>query len=93
MTCSSCKYLVETDKKEGALCGAKYYCTKTGCYVDGSSDKCNIFEKSYTRKNYTCNDIYNEGRMYSDDDKPVSFYIIVLILILVLGSILRLIGG
>ena len=64
-----------------------------GCYVDGSNDKCNLFEKSYTRKNYTCADIYNEGKMYSDDDKPVSFYIIVLILTIVVGSILRLIGG
>lgn len=28
MSCSSCKYLKESDKKEGAVSGCCYYCSK-----------------------------------------------------------------
>ena len=88
MTCSSCKNLFEKDKKEGALCGARYYCKKMKCYVDGSSSCCSNYEKTYSRSNSTCDNIYEEGEKFSDDDRPISFYVIVFILIIIFGLII-----
>lgn len=85
MTCSSCKYLKEDKKYEGALCGTKYYCEKIKDYVDGSNCCCSAYDKSYSRGNYTCDMIYEEGKRFSDDDKPTSYYIVILILIILLG--------
>ena len=93
MTCSSCKNLIESDKKEGALCGARYYCKKMKCYVDGSSPCCSNYEKSYSRSNYTCSDIYNDGEKFSDDDRPISFHIIMLILVIIFGLLITLLNS
>lgn len=87
MTCSSCKYLKVNNKYEGALCGAKYYCTKVKKYVDGS-ECCSVYEKTYSRSNYECGIIYEEGKSFSDDNKSASYYIFVLTLIILLGFIL-----
>ena len=93
MTCSSCKNLIESDKKEGALCGARYYCKKMKCYVDGSSPCCSNYERSYSRSNYTCSDIYNDGEKFSDDDRPISFHIIMLILVIIFGLLITLLNN
>lgn len=85
MTCSSCKYLKEDKKYEGALCGAKYYCEKLKEYVDGANCGCGTYEKLYSRSDYTCDKICEEGRNFSDDDRPISYHIECLILIILFG--------
>ena len=89
MTCSSCKYLKEDKKYEGNLCGAKYYCEKIKDYVDGSNCCCASFEKSYSRSNYMCDEIYKEGDTFSDDDRPIWYFVFILILIIIVGLILN----
>ncbi|MBQ9318903.1 MAG: hypothetical protein IJR82_04665 [Bacilli bacterium] len=90
MTCSSCKYL-NTDKKyEGAVSGCKYYCEKYKNFIDGSQYSCDNYEKHYGRNNYTCDKICEEGNDFYDDNKSVSYYLFVLILIFIIGSILSL---
>ena len=88
MTCSSCKYLKENKKYEGSLCGVKYYCEKIKEYVDGSNYCCNNYAKTYSRSNYDCDKICEEGRNFSDDDRPISYHIIILILIVLLGLLI-----
>lgn len=90
MTCSSCKYL-NTDKKyEGCVSGCKYYCEKYKTYIDGSQYSCDNYEKHYGRSNYTCDKICEDGNNFHDDDKSISYYITVLILIIIGGLILKL---
>lgn len=90
MTCSGCKYL-NTDKKyEGAVSGCKYYCEKYKTYIDGSQYSCENYEKSYSRSNYTCDKICDDGNNFYDDNRSVSFYIFVLILIIIGGLLLNL---
>lgn len=87
MSCSSCKYLKENDKKQGQVCGSCYYCSRKNCYVNGSNNKCNEFEKSYTRSTYLCNEIYENGEKYYDDTTPISFYITLLIILSIIALI------
>lgn len=54
MTCSSCRYLKEDKKYDGALCGAKYYCEKIKDYVDGSNCCCVSYEKFLYHNNDHC---------------------------------------
>lgn len=90
MTCSSCKYL-NTDKKyEGAVSGCKYYCEKYKAYIDGSQYSCDKYEKHYGRSSYTCDKVCEDGNNFYDDNKSVSFYVFVLIIILILGFLLNL---
>ena len=90
MTCSSCKYL-NTDKKyEGAVSGCKYYCEKYKTYIDGSQYSCDKYEKHYGRSSYTCDKVCEDGNNFYDDNKSVSFYVFVLIIILILGFLLNL---
>ncbi len=90
MTCSSCKYL-NTDKKyEGAVSGCKYYCEKYKAYIDGSQYSCDKYEKHYGRSSYTCDKVCEDGNNFYDDNKSASFYVFVLIIILILGFLLNL---
>lgn len=89
MTCSSCKYLKEDKKYEGSVSGCKYYCEKYKTYFDGSNNSCEEYDKHYGRSSYTCDKIYEDGKDFYDDDRPISFYIVILVLILVLGFILK----
>lgn len=43
------------------------------------------YDKSYSRSNYTCDKICEEGRKFSDDDRPISYYFAILILVILLG--------
>lgn len=88
MTCSSCKYLKEDKKYEGAVSGCKYYCSKFETYIDASQYSCEKYEKSYSRNNYTCDKMCDDGRNFYDDDRPLSFYIFMLIIIIVVGLII-----
>ena len=67
------------------MCGTKYYCEKIKEYVDGSNYCCGSYDKSYSRSNYTCDMICEEGRKFSDDDRPISYHIAILILIILFG--------
>ena len=93
VACSSCKYLVEKKKYKGKVGGAKYFCSKTKCYVYGDSDNCKAFEKSYTRKAIDCDKIYEEGKSFYDDDKSVGHYVIILVALLILLLVLKLLGN
>lgn len=87
MSCSSCKHLIEGKKCDGSVSGACYYCCKANNYVNGSDNKCEKYELSYGRSNYTCDKIYNEGIEYHNDNKPVSFYMIILIIFIIIAII------
>ena len=87
MSCSSCNYLKESDRKDGALCGSLYYCEKKKCYINGSGC-CSNYQKSYTRSNSSCSEIYNAGNGFSDDDRPIAFHLVSLILIIIIGLII-----
>lgn len=89
MTCSSCTFLKDKEKTEGKVSGACYYCSKCKTYVNGSNNKCVNYEKSYGRTNNACDKIYNEGLQYYDDDKPVIFYVIELLIFLFLAIIIN----
>ena len=92
MSCSDCKYLKESKKRDGALTGTIYYCSKVDNFVNGSNNPCDKFEKSYSRNSFESSKIYQDGASFSDDDKPVSYYIGLLILIIILGGIFKLLG-
>lgn len=87
MTCSSCKYLKENKKREGCVSGTCYFCSKNNCYVNGTNNKCEKYELSYGRSNYICNKIYNEGKKYYDDSTPNSFYLFILIILVILAIV------
>lgn len=82
MSCSTCKYLKENNKKDGQVSGSCYYCTVKRNYVNGTS-LCNNYSKSY-RTSYQCNTIYENGEKYYNDTKPNSFYLFILIILLTL---------
>lgn len=83
MSCSSCKYLKENNKKEGCVSGACYFCSKNNCYVNGANNKCSHFQKSY-RSNYICDKIFEDGEIYYDNGKGNGFYLIILIIMLLM---------
>ena len=88
MSCSSCDFLDTSKKNEGANSGCIYYCKKNKCFVNGCSSSCNNYKSSF-RSNYECSRIYNEGKSYSDDTTPISFYLIILIGLVILGLIMN----
>ena len=87
MSCSSCKYLKESNKKDGAVSGCCYYCTKMNCYVNGANNSCESYEKTYSRSNYECDKIYEEGENFYDDATPNCFYLILLAILIILAII------
>lgn len=89
MTCSSCKYLKEDKKCEGAVSGCKYYCEKYKAYIDGSQYSCDKYEKHYGRSNYMCDKICDDGNNFYDDSRSVGDYVILLILIIIGGLLLN----
>lgn len=86
MSCSSCAYLDASKKKNGGFSGSIYYCSKNKCFVNGCNNSCNNYKSSY-RTNYECKDIYNDGKSYSDDTTPISLYVVLLIILIILGLI------
>lgn len=83
MSCSSCKYLKSNDKIEGNVSGCKYYCKKCKGYVLGNN-LCDKFEKDYCRRNFECDLIYLDGKNYYDEKHSISFYIFVLIILILM---------
>lgn len=87
MSCSSCKYLKESNKKDGAVSGCCYYCSKVNSYVNGSNNSCESYEKTYSRSNYECDKVYEDGKNFYDDSTPISFYLILLVILIILAII------
>lgn len=83
MSCSSCKYLKENDKKDGAVCGCCYYCSKKEKYVNGSNNVCDKYALAYCRDTYTCNKIFEDGDKYCDDSTDIGVYLILLIFLII----------
>ena len=90
MNCACCKFLIDTEKQEGDFMGAKYYCKKNKCFINGDCKSCNNFQKSYSRSNSEIDQIYEDGKIFSDDTKEPSFYMTLLIFIIILGSLITL---
>lgn len=87
MSCSSCKYLKESKKRVGSVGGCCYYCSKINSYVNGSNNKCEYYEKTYSRNNYECDKIYEDGKDFYDDATPISFYVALAIILTILAII------
>ena len=86
MSCSSCKHLKDDKKYPGALSGAKYYCDKVKTYVYGDKE-CEAYEKSHSRKNDKCDEIYRDGKDFYDDNRPISVQLMIFVFIVVMGII------
>ena len=86
--CSDCANLDTKDKKVDGV----YKCKKLKEYVPANTPSCDKFEKTYSRNSFENSKIYQDGEAFSDDDKPVSFYVGLLILIIILGGIFKLLG-
>ena len=89
MSCSSCKYLNSDKKRNGAVSGCCYYCSKKKCYVNGSNTKCEEFESNYGRSSYECNKIFEEGECYYNDTTPTSLYIVLLVFMTIMAIIVN----
>lgn len=89
MYCCHCKYLDESNKKEGKLCGAEYYCKLRKRYVNGNS-RCVDFDKEYGRKISKVEEICHDGDYYSDDNTEPSTYFIILIVMIIMIIFLKL---
>lgn len=90
MSCSSCKNLNEKKKKNGSASGAMYYCEKTKKFVYGCDNACNHYEINKSRNDTICEEIYKNGKLFSDDQTPVSVYVIILIILVILAVIFNL---
>lgn len=88
MTCSSCKYLDENKKLNGKVSGCKYFCNKNKLFINGQNDACRYYINSFRSTN-TCNDIYNDGKIFYDDTHSVSYYLFILIIICIIFIIAR----
>lgn len=93
MSCCSCKHLKDDKKYKGCVSGCKYFCGKVKNYVYGDNDVCQFFEKSYTRKNIDCDKIYEDGKNFCDDKHSPSYYILILVLLVVVGIVLAIINN
>lgn len=88
MTCSSCKYLNENKKLDGKVSGCEYFCNKNKYFVNGQNNACNKYESSFRRTN-RCNEIYNEGKDFYNDIHSVSYYLFILIIVIIISIIAR----
>ena len=91
MACCSCKNLDEKNPAKGVM-GCRYYCKKLKTYVGGDNPECAKFEKSLTRSNSKCDDIYEEGKDFYNDTHSVGYYVVILIFMIVI-LIIALITG
>lgn len=89
MGCYNCKFLKASDKKDGAVTGSVYLCTKIKKYVNGASDGCDKYYKDYTRKTYEGDEIYNNGKYYYNDSTPVSTCLFIAVVLLILAIIIN----
>lgn len=89
MGCYNCKYLKVNDKKDGAVNGSIYYCTKMKKYVSGASDGCDSYYKDYSRKTYESDEIYRNGIHYSNDTTSNGTYLFLAIILGIIAIIVN----
>jgi len=85
--CYKCKNLDVKKKAAGEESGFIYYCKKQKKYVNPVSPGCDKFEDG-KRDYYEDKEVLQNGKDYSNDTKPWSFYLIVFIILVILGLIL-----
>lgn len=88
MTCCSCKYLNEDKKLDGKVSGREYFCNKNKCFINGQDNACNKYESSFRSTN-RCNEIYNDGENFYNDTHSVSYYLFILIIVIIIFVIAR----
>ena len=81
MSCCSCKNLDTKKKVDGAVSGVRYYCKKNKAYVGGDFS-CDKYTKG-TRSTDEENKIFREGREWYNDDRPVGYYVLIFILVII----------
>ena len=87
--CSDCDFLNTSKKKEGSIDGCLYECSKNKKFVGGNMEACDKFEKSWSRKYYENNELYDQGRRYSDKAKgSIAFIYILLVILVILAFVL-----
>ena len=87
--CYNCDNLDPKKKSAGKLDGSLYYCKKLKTYVNAYRDGCEKWEKS-DRKSYENDEFYEQGKKYYNDDKPLGFYLFLLVLVIIFCIILTL---
>ena len=80
--CYNCANLDPKKKSDGKLDGALYFCKKQKAYVNAAKDGCDKWSKA-DRKSYENDELYEKGRRYYNDDKPLSFYVFILVLLII----------
>ena len=86
--CCSCKNLDTKKKVSGKTSGAKYYCKKLETAVSGDNPACEKYAPSF-RSNSETDEIYRDGKNWSDDSASVGAYLIIAIILVVLLIILK----
>lgn len=87
--CSDCSNLDTKKKKAGKIRGNLYYCKKLKQYVNTTMYACEKFDKTYSRKKYENDEIYDDGKKFLDDDNtPVGLLVAVFFILLILGLIM-----
>lgn len=89
MYCCSCKNLDVKNKKKGKVNGNLYFCKKKKSYVSGCTYGCPDFQKASGRKSYQTDEIFKDGKKYSNDTTPVGIYIMLLVVLIILGIIMK----
>lgn len=88
--CCSCGNLDPKKKSPGKENGNLYFCKKLKTYVSGSSTDCGNFTKADGRKNWETDEIYKDGKLYSNSTAPVSLYLAGAIILIILAIIINL---
>ena len=86
--CSDCVNLDVNNKKAGKVSGNLYYCKKIKKYVNPSMCNCENFDKTYSRKKYDNELIYEDGKNFYDDDTPLGLLVVIFFILLILGLIM-----
>ena len=83
--CSDCSYIDTSKVKPGKVSGNLYYCKKLKEYVNPSMCGCEKFDKTYSRKSYENDEIYQDGKDYYNNDTPLGLLIGIFIFLVILG--------
>lgn len=86
--CSECSNLDNSKKSPGKVSGNLYYCKKLKEYVNPSMCGCEKFDKTYSRKSYENDEIYQDGKDYYNNDTPLELLVFIFIFLVILGLIM-----
>lgn len=91
--CSDCKYLDPEKKKDGIPGYCK--CSKIKDFILANHDACEKFEKSYSRRSYDKEKLYDEAKESSNKSSSESnisigfaivFFVVALIIFFIFGK-------